>query len=114
MFNLGAIKLRRFRHHLHGAAHPEAGRPARAITQEEIGAKVGVTKAMVSNLEAGVRTPGLKVATRLSELGVCPAEDWSRPARCERCARELEHDVPECGLVDCPWADAAALAKAAA
>lgn len=70
----------------------------------------------ISMIERGDRTPGLKLAAKLQELGVCAPEDWTRPATCIACGIALGHGAPDCAKRDCEWqeVDADASARAAA
>jgi transcriptional regulator with XRE-family HTH domain len=99
MSNLGAIKLRAFRQHGGGAAHPDPktgpGQARKALNQADIAAMVGVTAGMISFLETGAKQPSLRLASRLEHIGVCAATDWTRPARCGACARLLEQAQEE-------------------
>lgn len=109
MSNLGAIKLRQWRRRGQAAENigPDAGRPAPAITQEEVGDRAGVSKMMISKLESGERQPSLRLALRLQEMGVCETADWSRPPRCSVCTRVLTHPplTPPCMTEACPYAE---------
>lgn len=109
MLNLGAVKLRRWRHHSQGAC-PETGR-ARVVTLEAAGDAAGVGKMMMSNLERGIRKPSLKLATRLSKMGICSPEDWNVKATCIACGISLGKDAPDCARPDCEWSEADASAE---
>lgn len=101
MLNLGALKLRRWRMQ-NVLTCPDTGR-AKALTQPEMGQRVGVSHMMISLLERGTRTPSLRLALRLHQMGVCAVEDWTTKASCIACGISMGHAAPECDKVECEW-----------
>lgn len=53
-------------------------RKAVGQSQEEFGARFGLKRATVRRLEKGQLSPGLQLAVRIQNEGICPVEDWTR------------------------------------
>ncbi|MCP3730410.1 helix-turn-helix transcriptional regulator [Sphingomonas sp. MG17] len=85
---------------------PDTGR-ARVLSQAEAGARVGVSKQMIGHLEGAIRKPSLTLAARLSEMGVCPPEDWNRKPSCIACGIALGKASDYCDKDGCEWREAA-------
>lgn len=79
MSNLGAYRLASFR----------VRNGDKALSRQALAKQLGVTPQYLGLLERGERTPGLTIAAKLAELGVCEPADWVRPAVCGGCSRHL-------------------------
>jgi transcriptional regulator with XRE-family HTH domain len=56
-----------------------AYRKAHNLTQAEVASKLGVTQAMVAEIETGVTKPGAELAKRLSDMLTGSSERGSGP-----------------------------------
>lgn len=57
-------------------------RKALGQSQKDFGARFGLGRQTVRRLEKGQLSPGLQLAVRIQNEGICPVEDWTRlPAK---------------------------------
>jgi transcriptional regulator with XRE-family HTH domain len=79
MKNRGALKLHTFRKRARGLWRDNLN-PGQKVPIKRIAEAVGCHTTYVQKLEAGDRTPGLKLAMKLKDLGIAEVEDWTQPA----------------------------------
>lgn len=76
------------------------------MTQGDIADQIGVSGQFVCLLESGSKQPSLRLAAKIEGLGICPAADWQREARCDRCARAIDAETA-CAFKNCPYPELA-------